>query len=48
MGLLQRGLHQILGVAAVAGQQIGGPQQRPPLPLDERPEVVLVFRWHAQ
>lgn len=43
MGLLQRRLRQVLGCPPVAGQQVGRPEQRPPLPLYEQPELFVVL-----
>jgi hypothetical protein len=41
-GLQQRRLHEVLGVAVVAGEQIGGAQQRPPVDDDELAEPFVV------
>jgi hypothetical protein len=41
VGLLQGSLNQVLGVAAVAGQQVREAHERPPLLFDEGPEPVV-------
>jgi len=46
-GLQERGLDQILGVAAVAGEQVRRPQQRGPVGDDEFAEPRVVLLTHC-